>query len=50
MQSNKDDLTKLKPRLEELIKIDTSGCDDELKKCLTELALYVPLFDIQVQN
>ncbi|KAF8189150.1 hypothetical protein K438DRAFT_1763891 [Mycena galopus ATCC 62051] len=39
MQSNKNDLAKLKPHLEELIKTDMSGCDGELKKRLTELAL-----------
>ncbi|KAJ7511321.1 hypothetical protein B0H11DRAFT_1899788 [Mycena galericulata] len=38
MQSNKEDLAKLKPHLEELIKVDTSGCDGELEKRLTELA------------
>jgi hypothetical protein len=45
MQSNKDDLAKLKPHLGELIKIDTSSCDGELKKRLTELALSVPLLE-----
>ncbi|KAF8189118.1 hypothetical protein K438DRAFT_1763867 [Mycena galopus ATCC 62051] len=39
MQSNKNDLAKLKLHLEELIKTDMSGCDGELKKRLTELAL-----------
>ncbi|KAF8188751.1 hypothetical protein K438DRAFT_964186 [Mycena galopus ATCC 62051] len=43
MQSNKDDLAKLKPHLEELIKIDMSGCDAELKKRLTELGLKLEL-------
>jgi hypothetical protein len=50
MQSNKDDLAKLKPHLGELIKIDMSSHDGELKKRLTELALYVPLLEAQVQN
>jgi hypothetical protein len=50
MQSNKDDLAKLKLHLGELIKIDTSSCDGELKQHLTELALYVPLLEPQVQN
>ncbi|KAJ7454359.1 hypothetical protein B0H11DRAFT_1926566 [Mycena galericulata] len=44
MQSNKDDLAKLKLHLEKLIKSDMSGCDGELKKCLTELALKLEPF------
>jgi hypothetical protein len=50
MQSNKEDLAKLKPNLEELIKVDTSGWDGDLKKRLTELALYAPLLGAQVQD
>jgi hypothetical protein len=50
MRSDKGDLAKLKPHLEGLIGIDTSSCDGELKKHLTELALYVPLLETQVQN
>jgi hypothetical protein len=50
MQSNKDNLAKLKLHLGELIKTDTSSGDGELKKHLTELALYVPLLETQVQN
>ncbi|KAJ7871771.1 hypothetical protein B0H13DRAFT_2669531, partial [Mycena leptocephala] len=38
MQSNKEDLAKLKLHLEELIKVDPSGRDGELEKRLTELA------------
>ncbi|KAJ7513204.1 hypothetical protein B0H11DRAFT_1898440 [Mycena galericulata] len=44
MQSNQNDLAKLKSHLEKLIKIDVSGCDGELKKCLTELALKLEPF------
>ncbi|KAJ7842593.1 hypothetical protein B0H13DRAFT_1909765 [Mycena leptocephala] len=50
MQSNKEDLAKLKPRLEELIKVDPSGCNGELEKRLTELASYAPLLEAQVQD
>jgi hypothetical protein len=50
MQSNKEDLAKLKPHLEELIKVDTSGRDGELEKRLTELASYAPLLEAQVQD
>ncbi|KAJ7800990.1 hypothetical protein B0H13DRAFT_2688267 [Mycena leptocephala] len=46
MQSNKEDLAKLKPHLEELIKVDLSGCNGELEKRLTELASKLkPLVD-----
>ncbi|KAJ7919797.1 hypothetical protein B0H13DRAFT_2268384, partial [Mycena leptocephala] len=44
MQSNKEDLAKLKPHLEELIKVDPSGHDGELEKRLTELALKLKPF------
>ncbi|KAJ7871785.1 hypothetical protein B0H13DRAFT_1895606 [Mycena leptocephala] len=50
MQSNKEDLAKLKPHLEELIKIDPSGRDGELEKRLTELASYAPLLETPVQD
>ena len=50
MQSNKEDLAELKPHLEELIKVDSSGCDGELKKRLTELTSYVPLLEAPVQD
>jgi hypothetical protein len=50
MQSNKEDLAKLKPHLEELIKVDLSGCNGELEKRLTELASYAPLLEAQVQD
>jgi hypothetical protein len=50
MQSNKEDLAKLKPHLEELIKVDLSGCNGELEKRLTELALYAPLLEARVQD
>ncbi|KAJ7855342.1 hypothetical protein B0H13DRAFT_1903171 [Mycena leptocephala] len=50
MQSNKEDLAKLKPHLEELIKVDPYGRDGELKKRLTELALYAPLLEAPVQD
>jgi hypothetical protein len=43
MQSNKEDLAKLKPHLEELIKVDPSGRNGELEKRLTELASYAPI-------
>ncbi|KAJ7916463.1 hypothetical protein B0H13DRAFT_2269919 [Mycena leptocephala] len=45
MQSNKEALAKLKPHLEELIKVDLSaGCNGELEKRLTELALKLKPF------
>ncbi|KAJ7878652.1 hypothetical protein B0H13DRAFT_1892375 [Mycena leptocephala] len=50
MQSNKEDLAKLKLHLEELIKVDPSGHDDELEKRLTELASYAPLLEALVQD
>ncbi|KAJ7855336.1 hypothetical protein B0H13DRAFT_2357952 [Mycena leptocephala] len=50
MQSNKEDLAKLKPHLEELIKIDLSGRDGELEKRLTDLASYAPLLKAPVED
>jgi hypothetical protein len=50
MQSNKEDVAKLKLHLEELIKVDPSGRDGELKKRLTELASYAPLLKAPVQD
>jgi hypothetical protein len=50
MQSNKEDLAKLIPHLEELIRVGPSGRDGELEKRLTELALYAPLLKAPVQD
>ncbi|KAF8183053.1 hypothetical protein K438DRAFT_1767111 [Mycena galopus ATCC 62051] len=50
MQCNKDDLAKLKLHLEELIKIDMSGCDGELEKHLTGLALKLEPFLVKCDS